>query len=309
MKKVFMFLFVILLVACSEVIKESNLDKVIIKQNSQLATSSDCPEYLLDRKFNNYNVTILLDLSSRIDEPNQQNNDSAYIVSIAKTFNNHIKNKKLGLLKDKIQLLFHPTPNNIKINKLSEKLKISYIKGVSKKEWIGKTESLYQSLPSEIYELARQDFLENQKYPGSDIWRFFKDDVDDYSIDECYRNIVIVLTDGYMFFEDTKMQKDNRTSYLTPKSLSEMPLKNATWKDIIAEKDFGFIVERKNLDDLEVLVLGIHSLNTNNPYALDIIKEYWKKWFIEMGVKNYKVKKADIPSNVEKVINNFIEGE
>jgi hypothetical protein len=308
MNKLIALILGLLLLSCAEDKETKNNVETNFKKQIK-SKSVECPEYLMDRKSNNLNITILVDLSSRIDQPYQQSKDSAYIVSIANIFNNHIVNKKLGLLKDKMQLLFHPTPNNSLINNLSQKLQITYEKGVSKKEWIGKTTSLYQEVPSQIYELAREDFQKSKKYPGADIWRFFEDDIKDYAIDECYRNIVVILTDGYMFFENTKIIEKNRTTYLTPKFLNGLPLKNANWKKIFEEKDYGFKVANQDLEEVEVLVLGIQSLNTENSYAPDIIEEYWNKWFREMGIVKSKVKQSDIPSSIEKVINAFIVNE
>src|SRR5690606_9155306 len=111
--------------------------------------------------------------------------------------------KKLGLLNDRIGVYFEPAPANPEINTLAHGLKISYVKGVSKNEWIPKTQKLYEEIPSEIYALAKKDAGTNGGYPGSDIWRFFKDKVEDYSINDCTRNILVILTDGYMFHENT----------------------------------------------------------------------------------------------------------
>ncbi len=74
----------------------------------------------------------------------------------------------------------------------------------------------------------------------------------------------------------------------------------------IKEKQLGFIPANSDLDNLEVLVLGINSKNPNNPYALDIIEIYWSDWFEKMGVQKYKIKKLDISSSIEKVIADFI---
>lgn len=271
-------------------------------------SGAGCPDYIKKRKDNNLNISILLDLSSRIDLPNQQIKDSAYIISLARTFNEHIKQKRLGLLYDKMELFFEPAPSNPKINELSHQLKISYVKGVSKNEWIPKTYQLYETIPTHIYELARED-SDKIGYPGSDTWRFFKDHVKDYCIEDCRRNILVVLTDGYMYYHKTIMKNGNRTSYLTPSSLDKLNLNKGNWKKEIEKRDMGFIPATTDLQDLEVLVIGTTSLNDKNPYAKDIIEAYWSKWFEEMGVKKYKIKNADIPPNIEKVIFDFILNE
>lgn len=265
----------------------------------------NCLDYLQKVKRDNLNISILLDLSNRIELPNQQSNDSAYISSLAKVFNTHVKHKKLGLLYDKMQVFFDPTPVDSRINRNSELLKISYIKGVSKKIWMPKTLKLYDSIPSKIYNLVREGAQRNG-YPGSDIWRFFSDHVKDYVIEDCRRNVLVILTDGYMYYDKTKMTDRSRTSFLTPQTLRKLQLNRPNWKEDFERKNLGFIPATYNLNDLEVLVIGITDQNNENPYTPDIIKLYWSKWFDEMGIKKYKIKNADIPTNMEKVISDFI---
>jgi hypothetical protein len=54
-----------------------------------------------------------------------------------------------------------------------------------------------------------------------------------------------------------------------------------------------------------VLVLGINP-NRNNPYEEKVIKAYWTKWFTEMKIKHFEIKNADLPSNTDKIIKDFI---
>ena len=165
--------------------------KDIDENNSKVETfeidvniSEDCPSFIFQRKKNNLNISILLDLSSRIELLDQEMKDTAYISSLAKVFNSHVKTKKLGLLYDKMEVFFDPIPMDERINKNSELLKISYKKGTSKDVWMPRTSELYDSIPSEIYSLVKEGAKKN-RYPGSDTWRFFKDHVHDYSIEKC----------------------------------------------------------------------------------------------------------------------------
>lgn len=282
-------------------------NEAILKETT-IQNKTDCPTHLLKSKTNNLNVSILLDLSDRIEESKAIDKDLAYISSLAHAFTNHVKTKKLVMLEDRMQLFFNPEPVSGEINEIAKSLKIHFTRNTPQ-NILKKTEILYTSEPSKLYNLAREDAKGNkQNYPGSDIWRFFKDNVRDYSIDNCHRNILVILTDGYMYYEKTQMKEGNRTSYLTPKSLTNLNLKKSSWKEEMQSKDLGFIPANQNLKDLEVLVLGINSLNDENPYAQDIIEAYWSKWFDEMGIpeENYKIKQAVIPSNMERVINDFI---
>ena len=165
---------------------------------------------------------------------------------------------------------------------------------------------MYSTIPSEIYKLALADSENPKDFPGSDIWRFFKDNVKDYTISDCHRNILVILTDGYMYHNNSQMNEENLSSYLTPKSLGRLPLSNSKWETTFNEKGYGFIKANDNLNDLEVLVIGIESLNPKNPYAIDVMRAYWTKWFDEMGIKKFKIQNADLASSVEKVIFEFI---
>ena len=300
-------ILLVLISSCKDNQKSSDQDQAAVDMDPN-PISADCPTHLLKSKENNLNISILLDLSDRIEESKSIDKDVAYISSLANAFTGHVKTKKLVMLEDKMQLFFNPEPTSGKINEIAENLKIHFTRDTPQ-ETLQETETLYATEPSKLYDLARKDANGNkQNYPGSDIWRFFKDNVQDYSIDNCHRNILVILTDGYMFYENTQMTEDNRTSFLTPNSLKRLNLKSSNWKQIMDEKDLGFIPANKNLENLEVLVIGINSLNDENPYAQDIIQAYWSKWFEEMGIPdgNYKIKNAVIPSNMEKVINDFV---
>ena len=67
----------------------------------------------------------------------------------------------------------------------------------------------------------------------------------------------------------------------------------------------GFIKANEDLSNLEVLVLGINP-DSKNPYEEDVIKAYWGKWLQEMKVKRFEIRGAELPSNMEKVIKDFI---
>lgn len=305
----------ILIICCLSVVFNACLsDKKRKKENlrstDKLKTEnsvkvSECESHLLKRKDDNLNISILLDLSDRIDLPRQQSKDSSYILSLAKEFNNHISKKKLGLLYDKIEVFFDPAPVNPKINELADNLKINYVKGVSKTKWMPKTIENYGILPSQIYEQARSS-SKKEGYSGSDTWGFFKNHVKDYCIEKCRRNILVILTDGYLYHEANLRKEGNQTSYLTPQLLAQLRLNKPKWQEEIQTRNLGFIPATDGLEDLEVLVIGIQSQNSKHPYAQEIIEAYWQTWLTKMEVKKYKIKSADLPSHMEKVISDFI---
>jgi hypothetical protein len=87
----------------------------------------------------NLNISILIDLSDRIDPEKYPNpsmqyyqRDLEYIKAIKTGFINHIKGKKVMQLNDQMQIFFNPEPSDFKINDFAKQLKVSFDKSTSK---------------------------------------------------------------------------------------------------------------------------------------------------------------------------------
>jgi len=255
----------------------------------------------------NLNVSILIDLSDRINPEKYPNpsmeyyqRDLEYIKAIKNGFIDHVKSKKVMQLNDQMQIFFNPEPSDSKINDFAKQLKVSFDKNTSK-EIINLIDEKYSTLPEKIYQSAIQD----KQYVGSDIWGFFKNKVNDYCIKDKHRNILFILTDGYMFHKDSKFTENEKTSYLTPELVKSLKLNTSDFKTKITDKGLGFIKANDKLTNLEIVVLGINP-EKGNPFEGDVIKTYWENWLKEMNVAKYQVKDADLPTNLEPIIKNVI---
>ncbi len=304
------YIAIILILSLLTSCKSDGKKEKVIKKSNTASAKNTCPDYLLKNKKNNFNISFLIDLSDRISDkkyPNQSmsytDRDLGYIETISEKFINHIESKKLVLVKDNIQLYFDPPPLDQTINEKSKELKYFLKRDNITIEKINEIKSNYESLPKEIYSLAKND----NKFIGSDIWRFFKDKVKRYCIEKCNRNILIIITDGYMYHEDTRLKEGNLTSYLTPSMIRKFKLNNSKWAKTYKDKGFGFIPATNELNDLEVLVLGIVNHDKKNPYGKDVIQKYWSDWLESMGVMKYKIYGAELPSNMEGAIEDFLE--
>lgn len=258
----------------------------------------------------NINISVLIDLSDRIDPEKNPNptmeyfqRDIKYIKAIDKGFLDHIKSKKVIQLNDQMQVFFNPEPSDPKMNEFTKELKVSFDKNTTKDN-IDLVEKKYSSLPFNIYQSAIKD----RQYVGSDIWEFFKNKVKDYCIKDDHRNILFILTDGYMYHKDSKFAEGKKTSYLTPELVKSLKLNSSDFKMKINDDGLGFIKANDDLQNLEVVVLGINPAK-GNPFESDVIKEYWENWFKEMKIKNYQIKSADLPSNIEPIILKAISGK
>jgi len=256
----------------------------------------------------NYNISILIDLSDRISLKKNPNStmeiyqrDLGYIKSVSEAFTQHLKLKRMRQIDDKMQLFFNPEPENSEINSISKDLRIEVDKDNASKKLLNSINDTYSSKTASIYESAIKD----DKYIGSDIWNFFDSKVQDQCIDKGYRNILVILTDGYIFYDGTQIKNGNLSSYLTPQLIKQNGLNTNNWQKKFDTENFGFINIDTDLSNLEVLVLGINP-SKNNPFEEKVIKAYWSKWLSEMNIKHFEIKNADLPSNMDKIIKDFI---
>ncbi|WP_336733049.1 hypothetical protein, partial [Chryseobacterium sp. VD8] len=245
MKKIFYLLMIISLVSCCKdktgKTEEGTKNPVVVDSN-------------------NINVSILIDLSDRIDPKTNPNptmeyfqRDTEYIKAIEKGFLNHIKSKKIITYEDQMQVFFNPEPLDPKMNELTKELKVSFDKNTPR-NYFDQVDKKYSELPTTIYQSAIKD----GNYVGSDIWEFFKNKVKDYCIKNDHRNILFILTDGYMYHENTKFSEGSKTSYLTGKLINANHLTTSNFKEVIEKNKFGFVKANDNLNNLEVIVLGIN---------------------------------------------------
>lgn len=253
-------------------------------------------------------ISILLDLSDRISpkiNPDALKNDIENIKTITEYFKSNMTSLGAYKAKGKIRIFFSPPPANVNINSIVSKLTIdcSKMDNKGRKEVYDSITGLYGRNLEKIY----QETIATSAWEGSDIWRFFKDDIKDYCIenDTNYRNILIILTDGYLYHKQSVFNNKNRYTYLLGNNnLKEY--RNQNWEQMAEQNDFGIITERSDLNNLEVLVLEVKAENPNNKIDEDILKFLWKKWFKEMNITHNEVYHSDLPANTKTRIENFL---
>lgn len=247
------------------------------------------------------NISIYLDLSDRLKRdltPSQKDRDLAIVGYITDYFRTQTVGPKILQSKNNIKVFFYPAPNSSDIAVLAEDLCIDITKfnGVEKRVVLdGDANQGRPSLKerfnknlSAIYDKT----LEANQWPGCDIWDFFSNkNVDTQCIRKGFRNILIILTDGYLFDEKHKVQDGNAYSYVT----------SATLKT----PDASLIVKRTGLENLEVRILEVNPTDINHRDQLKTVLENWLKG---MGVKeeNITVSQTDLPSNTQAVIDRFL---
>lgn len=258
------------------------------------------------------NITVLIDLSDRISlkknpaNPQYFERDIEIVKEIVEVFKDSMAENGLFMAKGKIRVMFTPYPESSEINELAKSLSIDLSKMKDTKEkrdaLLTLGDQFSQSLKS-IYDLSTNA----EEYKGSDIWRFFKDDIADYCVEKSpeYSNILFLLTDGYLYHEESMLTEGNRTSYINSKTLKMF--KNVSdWKKTIDEKNYGLIASRTDLNNLDVVVLEISGIDGNKTDE-DIIKYYLEKWFKEMNVAHFETHSTDLPAHTRTRIQNYFK--
>lgn len=260
------------------------------------------------------NLCILLDLSDRVEpaihpsSPPHRERDIAVVLELVDTFRDEMQRLGAFGTKGQIRTILSPTPPNADINTLVERLHVDLreMDPAAKKVVYDSLDSWYRSSLERIYDVV----LETKNYLGADIWRFFKEgQVEDYCIssDPAYRNVLLIVTDGYVYHEASTDRRENRTTYLTGPFLEREGLRrNSGWREKFENGNYGFIDAGRSLGSLEVLVAEIDPSDVHlNDF--EILQAYWSKWLDEMGVTNYRLVKTDLPVHSTRVVRSFLE--
>ena len=260
------------------------------------------------------NITVLLDLSDRISPdihpatPSHVERDTAIIMEIVKIFKQEIKKTGAINAKGMLRVEMLPWPKIANINNIQKELDVdcSRMTPKEKKVLFDNIDSSFSQALSEIYSETIRT-CGKRKWIGSDIWRFFKSNIDMYIEKDtnCYRNILIILTDGYIYHKQSVQQNGHRYSYLTEPLIVKEGLNKGDFKTKIETLDFGLIATRNDLSNVEVLFLELAPLNNLDDF--DIMKIVLTKWCNEMGINKVGIYKTDLPINTAKAIDLFFK--
>lgn len=242
------------------------------------------------------NITVYLDLSDRLVHngltPDQTYRDSVIIGHLVDYFVEHTKGIQLLKSKNKMKILFYPTPKDLKVSDLAAQLNVDIDKkqGIDKRLTLDSMRNTFSRNLSQIYE----ETIQQKNWVGSDIWGFFSDKkVDKLCIDKGARNIIVILTDGYIYDLFHKVKQEHAYSYITPLTLQDSQ---------------ASLIDRRNGDlkgkGLEVLML---ELNAYTHQQHDQMVKMLEDWFHAMGVDKFDVAETDANlENTKHIINNFL---
>lgn len=276
--KNFCSLLAILFVGC--IISSCGGDNNSTSKAKNSTTKTNVSSTIKDKPLN---LAIFVDLSDRImknqSNMKQEDKDKIILKELAQKF--YDKNaKKFAQSKDIFQIVFYPAPNGAQDFAQNLSLDLKKLNSVPEKRsaLLNFQENLSNGVDS-LYSNA----VKANKFFGSDIWGYFsKDKVKDLYNDG-FRNVLVVITDGYIYDANNKVKDGNNYSYILPSTLS---IPNS-----------GLIPCKISNPDLEVYVI---ECNANPQTDFPKMKTILEKWFKDMGIENMDIQDSDIPANVIK---------
>ena len=248
------------------------------------------------------NLTVYLDLSNRlVVTPDQQqkgysqkDRDLAIVDQLVDEFKRHSEDTfKLPYSQDIFEVIAYPVPSGGGINTLLEKLKTdcpSYGKnyGARKNRLLTMKDSIHNTLNT-IYDRT----IAEQQWPGADIWGFFSNGAArTRCVRKGYRNVLVVITDGYIYHKNNRIDQGNAHSYIL----------NST----LADSTASLIAQGKGLGDLEVLFMELERPAAHPEYR-DRMYKVIGDWLGAMGVTRYELVDTDVPANLTPYIKDFLK--
>jgi len=240
-----------------------------------------------------WNVSVYLDLSDRLTKGNGESQtlrDTAIISNIIKLYVDNVVKHKIVPCNDKFQVFFYPTNGIQNASAVSNALKVDleqYSKTPAMKRKV--LHSMQQDILQNVDTIYKST-LQNNRWLGSDIWGFFKNKIKISCVREGYRNILVVLTDGYIYHANSRVAHGNEYSYLLQSNISKPGTKLIKCND--------------GLDNLEVLFLEINPSQFSHTEKMQDIIGTWMK---EMGVRHYEVVETDVTANITPAVSQFFK--
>ena len=244
------------------------------------------------------NVSIMLDLSDRLEMTGPNDNmpqwekDTTLIAYIRNAFINRQVKKKF-LTGDIIRVFCYPNPNIQGISHLQDSLTVDLSVGEGRKiDAIEKNKQTLLAMQrrwdnslTSIYDAARKQKL----WDGSDVWGFFERSIKSQCIKSGYRNILIVLTDGYLYHKQS-WQNTAKGEYT-----------GISQKSVDSQKSITPI--NVNLQELEVLFLEV---NPKKFTDFGKIRSLLTEWCTGMGIEHVDVLCTDLPRNNNSALLSFL---
>ena len=225
------------------------------------------------------NFIVLLDLSDRLTVSGTDINDQALILAVARQFESRVKMNLIIRSSDKFKIRIFPQKGyRLDVNMYENMLSID-MKALEIALKNSQLKRFMVDLPATVRQLyldASLDKTKTSDYFGSDIWKYFNEQLR-LDLEKDCKNHIIVLTDGYFDFENSAHAISRGNRHTSSDFYSR--LSGPDWMKEANDKDFGIIPV--NLE--KPFCCCICGLNPKNEQLTEMekISWFWQKWMRE----------------------------
>jgi len=259
------------------------------------------------------NYIILLDLSDRILEDNQQQiaKDLTAVKNIYGFFKSNLNKKDPAhlyyALNDKLKVLIAPqksTPR--KLYEASDLLRVdlSVEQPEKRSKLVQESEKKFNTVLPDVYRQALVS-KRTSDYAGADIWKYFNEDLAD-DLDKDAQNTLFILTDGYLDFEKTEDRPNLNNRFTSCAQIINTLKNHADWSSRFDNEDYGLMSVTKKFPNLRVVLLQINP-SQEWPEEYPLLTKIWSKWFKEMNIDTFSFIKNDNIGEVTESLGKFID--
>jgi len=168
-------------------------------------------------------------------------------------------------------------------------------------------DALRAELPRQLTALYADALAGRRKprdFAGCDIWQYVNDQLPT-DLDAAYDNKLIILTDGYLDFENNpRALRDGKRA--TDSRMLDRLRHDQNWRQSLAKPTEGLIPVKKPLPNLTVCVAEVHP-KFDNLNETDLLIELWNKWLHEMHIRRWVVQTQGSRSKSMALLKQFLQ--
>jgi hypothetical protein len=254
------------------------------------------------------NVLLVLDLSDRILEKDQPERDKALVNGAFNAFEMLVKQRQYIHSNDVLQVLILPqknTPAGMYEFEKKMRLGMREVELKQKSTYLKNNKPGFMRLTDSLYRLATRK-KSSSDFAGADTWQFFNQLLPHYlSTDSNTQNKIILITDGYLDFENLEHKKQQGCRYSYSGAIMQQARqKGERWKQVF-ENGCGLLPVNLNQPNTQLLVLELQRRNTF-VHEKELLSHLWNSWMAQMNIGRSRLLWETAVEDEQKAIMKFI---
>jgi hypothetical protein len=252
---------------------------------------------------------VLLDLSDRIMDARQQQRDKDLLAAVFTRFEAMARERQYIYCQNRLQVLALPQKNNPpQLEALEQRLRLDFSKIHIKdrSNYLKKNGAVYTTAVDSMYALAGLG-RRSSDYAGSDTWQFFRQYLPHYlSTDTLVQNRVIVITDGYLDFENLEHKKQEGCRYSFSSALmQDARSRGDRWRTVF-DNGCGLLPVIFNQPNTQIMLLEMQPRNSFM-YEKELLNYMWTGWTRQMNIGAVQFIQQPALEDGEKAVAGFLK--